>query len=100
MTCVANAQWGSDQESWETVRDAAFTDSVGSRLTIGSLFGPGDDEAPGIPLAGPGRYLVRAYVRRCREASGRGEAEFFHDVEQWLVQVWPATGPGEGAGGG
>jgi hypothetical protein len=86
-------QWSGEpprsQESWETTRESAFTVPAGPQVILSSLFGP-DEDAPEITLPGPGRYLARAYVRGCQEASTREEAEFFHGLEQWLVQIWPA----------
>jgi hypothetical protein len=42
-----------------------------------------------IRLPGLGAYRLRAYVRGRAQARERGAAEFFHDVERWLLQIWP-----------
>lgn len=81
-----------NHDGWEVTRDSAFTVSDGSPLYLSELFGSNDP--PEITMPAPGRYLVRAYVWGCRAASERGEAEFFRDVERWLMHIWPA---GDGA---
>lgn len=87
-------QWSGEPprnpEGWEITRDETFTASATARLELAELFGP-EPDAPAITLPRPGQYRVRVHVRGCGEASGRGEAEFFHGVEQWLLQIWPAA---------
>jgi hypothetical protein len=78
------------EQAWETARDETFTVSRTGRVELTGLFGMPSDAAA-IVLPGLGAYRVRVYARGRDEASERGEAEFFHDVEHWLVQIWPPT---------
>ncbi len=46
-----------------------------------------------LELPGPGSYELRAHVRRSAEASDLPEATYRHDVEAWLVRLWPVSPP-------
>jgi hypothetical protein len=85
--------WSSEpprsQENWGAERDRAFTVAATGQLELRGLFGDGSD-ADQIVLPQPGEYHIRIHVRGQGEASTRGEAEFFHAVEHWLLQIWPA----------
>jgi hypothetical protein len=77
------------QHEWETERDGTFAVTATGELELRGLFGE-DSDADEIVLPRLGEYRVRVYVRGQREAGARGEAEFFHAVEHWLVHIWPA----------
>lgn len=85
------------QEAWETGQDTTFAVSVSGRLELTPIFGAAPD-ARGVTLPGLGSYQARVYVRGRQEARHRGEAQFFHGIEQWLLQIWrgPGTRPGPG----
>jgi len=77
------------QEDGDVTRDeTTFTVSETGRLDLMAL-----DRAPSdasrITLPRLGAYRLRAYVRGRAQARERGAAEFFHDVERWLLQIWP-----------
>jgi hypothetical protein len=76
------------QDAWEVGHDTAFTVSVTGRLELTPIFGAPPD-ARSIKLPRLGTYKMRAYVRGTEEARQRAEAEFFHGIEQWLLQIWP-----------
>jgi hypothetical protein len=76
------------QEEREITQEATFTVSVFGRLELTALFGMPSD-ASAIRLPRLGSYRVRAHLKGWAEAGEHGEAEFFHDVEHWLLQIWP-----------
>ena len=76
------------QQKWEIARDQTFTVTATGRLELTGLFGM-ESDAAAITLPRLGSYRVRVYVRGRTEAGERGEAEFFHGVERWLLQIWP-----------
>lgn len=83
--------------AWEVNEEAEFECPTG-RLRLRSVEGlaAGPDLSPG---AG-GRYLLRAYVRGREPARARlGHDLYYHGVEEWLLQVWPATPTATGGPG-
>jgi len=84
-------QWSGEpppsQETWEASQDTAFTVSVTGWLELAPIFGAGAD-ARRVGLPRLGSYQARAYVRGRDEARQRGAAQFFHGIEQWLLQIW------------
>lgn len=76
-------------DDWETTRDETFSVSGMAELDLQGLFGEESDAAT-ITLPHRGQYRIRVHVRGRREAAERGEAEFFHGLEHWLLQIWPS----------
>jgi hypothetical protein len=79
------------QEAWDARQDTTFSVAVTGRLELTPIFGAAPD-ARSVKLSRLGSYQARVYVRGRQEAHRLGEAQFFHGVEHWLVQIW---GPGE-----
>jgi hypothetical protein len=76
------------RDAWEAQQDTTFAVSVTGRLELTAIFGPAAD-ARSVKLPRLGPCQIRAYVRGREEAGRRGAAQFFHGVEQWLLQIWP-----------
>jgi hypothetical protein len=76
------------QQAWEIVQDDTFSVSATGRMDFMTVM----SVESGTPIALPhlGGYRIRVHVRGREEAAARGEAEYYHDVEQWLLQIWPA----------
>jgi hypothetical protein len=77
------------REKWDRTQEETFTVSSTGHLTLKTLSGEESDAS--ITLQAPGSYRVRVHVRGCEEAWERGEAQWFRGVEQWLLQIWPAS---------
>jgi hypothetical protein len=76
------------QEAWEAGQDTTFAVSVTGRLELTPIFGAAPD-ARSVKLPRLGSYQARVHVRGRQEARQRGEAQFFHGIEDWLLRIWP-----------
>jgi hypothetical protein len=76
------------EQEWEATQDEAISVWDTGRLAVTTIFGTQSD-ASGVRLPRLGSYQVRVHARGREEARGHGRAEFFHGIEQWLLQVWP-----------
>jgi hypothetical protein len=76
------------QEAWELTQEETLSVSATGEVALTTLFGEESDAC--IALPNLGTYRVRVHVRGRDEAWQRGEAKWFHGVEQWLLQIWPS----------
>ncbi|MFP8903928.1 hypothetical protein [Streptomyces atacamensis] len=75
-------------DQWETVETADFAAPSGRVRVREWDQGPAGD---GIDLGAPGTYRLRAYCRGRTEAAARvGQDLYYHGIEEWLLQLWPA----------
>jgi hypothetical protein len=80
---------------WDGVETADF-ESRSGRLRVRSV--EGMPAGPDFTAGPPGRYRLRAYCKGRGEAAERiGVELYYHGVEEWLIQIWPAAGSGSGA---
>jgi len=88
---VTIERWAADPGAapgeWDGVAEASF-DAPSGRLRLRSVMG--EPAGPDLAVAGPLR--LRAHTRGRGEAMARLSLETdYAGVEDWLIQLWPAT---------
>lgn len=90
----ADGQWDASAEGVLEVRGERLglaTTVNGPVLHAAREDGTGGLRFRTLDLPGPGSYKLRAHFRRSAEAGDLPEATYRHDIEAWLVQLWPAS---------
>lgn len=76
-------------QEWEAVQEVVFSLRDTGELVLTAMSGGASEDASPVVFPHAGDCRARVHVRGRQEARCRGEAEFYHGVEHWLVQIWP-----------